>query len=377
MYLFDHASSSTTESKINELDWDYVILQGVGTNTAYPDYFTDHPVYPALVTIKDKISQNCESTKIIYCMPWAFEDGMTWYQDWTDTYEDMQIKIFATTLNYSEKIGFIIAPVGWAWYTVLEEQDYPLHYLHMSDWNHPSLKGSYLMACVIFSTLYLESSVGLSYFGGLLKEEANYFQSVASHTVLSNLSLWNIVDNNDNNPPNRPDLPSGPVNGKPGETYTYSTTTYDQDGDSIFYKWSYGDGSQSPWLSSGLGSGELCTMNHTWDKKGEYELRVKAKDEHGLESEWSDALYITISKNKESIEKAHIFDNNGIIIILAFPTEFYEYKTNYTFWCKGRGYGLWITPEGIHFNTFCGAVLEKNKFFGIENPVIVFGIKIR
>ena len=49
LYLDHHASSSATESKINELKWDYVILQGVGSNMAYPDYFTDHPVYPALV----------------------------------------------------------------------------------------------------------------------------------------------------------------------------------------------------------------------------------------------------------------------------------------------------------------------------------------
>jgi len=192
LYLDDHASRSDTESKINEQDWDYIILQGVGTNTAYPDYYTGHPLYPALEILRDKINQNCESTKIVYCMPWAFEDGMTWYQDWTDTYADMQEKIFDTTLQYSNDIGFIIAPVGWAWYSVLEEQGYPLHYLHLSDWNHPSIKGSYLMACVIFSTIFLENSIGLSYHGGLLEEEANYFQTIASNIVLDNLDLWNI-----------------------------------------------------------------------------------------------------------------------------------------------------------------------------------------
>ena len=68
-YLDDHASSSATESKINEHDWDYIILQGVGSLMAYPDYFTDHPVYPALVTLRDKISANCESTRMIFYLP--------------------------------------------------------------------------------------------------------------------------------------------------------------------------------------------------------------------------------------------------------------------------------------------------------------------
>ncbi|MCK5838652.1 MAG: T9SS type A sorting domain-containing protein, partial [Bacteroidales bacterium] len=129
----------------------------------------------------------------VFCLPWAFEDGMTWYQNWTDTYEDMQIHIYNNTLQYSEEIGFEIAPVGWAWYAVLEEYNYPLHYLHMSDWNHPSLKGSYLMACVIYSTVFQESTVGNPYHSGIPEVEATYFQTVASDTVLTNLERWNIT----------------------------------------------------------------------------------------------------------------------------------------------------------------------------------------
>lgn len=193
LYLSDHASSPATEAKINERDWDYVILQGVGMLVAYPDSFPDHPVYPALITLRDKIHANCEFTKMVFQMPWAFEDGMTWYQNWTDTYEDMQIHIYNNTLLYSEEIGFEITPVGWAWYAVLEEYNYPLHYLHISDWSHPSLRGSYLMACVIYSTVFQESTVSIPYYAGIPEEEAVYFQAVASDTVLNNLELWNIT----------------------------------------------------------------------------------------------------------------------------------------------------------------------------------------
>ncbi len=196
LYLSDHATSSITEAKIYEREWDYVILQGVGRITAYPEFFTDHPVYPALETLQNKISENCESTKMVFCLPWAYEDGMTWY-GWPDTYADMQIKIYENTLQYSNDLDFPIAPVGWAWYAVLEEENYPLHYLHMSDWNHPSLKGSYLMACVIFSAIFQVSSVGNTYYAGLPEEEASYFQTVASNIVLDSLDLWNISANTD------------------------------------------------------------------------------------------------------------------------------------------------------------------------------------
>ncbi|MEZ5357702.1 MAG: hypothetical protein R3F48_02655 [Candidatus Zixiibacteriota bacterium] len=193
LYLADHAVLTSTEDKINERAWDYIVLQGVGRLMAYPDSFPDdHPVYPALVTLKSKIMANCEDTKIIFQMPWAYEDGMIWLSGWTDEYPQMQQKIYDNTLDYSDSIGFIISPVGWAWNTVLYEQSYPLHYLHLSDWNHPSLRGSYLMACTIYSTIFKESIVGASYSAGLPSGEVSYFQSVGSNMVLDSLEVWKI-----------------------------------------------------------------------------------------------------------------------------------------------------------------------------------------
>jgi len=204
LYLYDHVNRSITESKINQTNWDYVILQGVCTVTAYPENYTDHPLLPSLIALRDKIAKNCNSTKMVFYLPWAFEDGMTWL-GWDDTYEDMQLKIYDNTLQYSKDVGFAIAPVGCAWNTVLKEVNYSLHYLHQADWNHPSLKGSYLMACTIFSTIFRETSTGISYYSDLSRSEANYFQEVASNTVLDNLELWNLdplpLNDDDNDDP--------------------------------------------------------------------------------------------------------------------------------------------------------------------------------
>jgi len=142
--------------------------------------------------LKNKILANSEMTKMMYCLPWAFEDGMAWLDDWTDLFSDMQQKIYKNTLAYANDIGFAIAPVGMAWYTILEEKNYPLHYLHMSDWNHPSVKGSYVMACVIYSSIFKESTEGEVYNTSFSEEEALYFQEVASSTVLDSLELWHL-----------------------------------------------------------------------------------------------------------------------------------------------------------------------------------------
>lgn len=192
LFLSNHAASATTKLKIDSKDWDYVVLQGVGSLMAYPDSITDHPVYPAIQELKKKIVNNSPSTKVIFCMPWAFEDGMTWVEGWTDEFDDMQEKIYDRTIQYSRQLGFMIAPVGWAWYHVLEEKNYPLHYLHLSDWNHPTMEGSYLMACVLYSSIFLESTHGNPYDAGLSPVDAAYFQEIGSSIVLDTLQLWNI-----------------------------------------------------------------------------------------------------------------------------------------------------------------------------------------
>ena len=112
---------------------------------------------------------------------------MLWYQNWLDDFFDMQQKIYDNTLKYSDDLGFGISPVGMAWDAILGEFDiFPLHYLHMSDWNHPSIEGSYLSACVLYSTIFQESCENINYYSSLDRNVANHFQEVASKIVMAN-----------------------------------------------------------------------------------------------------------------------------------------------------------------------------------------------
>lgn len=95
--------------------------------------------------------------------------------------------------------------------------------------------------------------------------------------------------------PSKPDRPSGPTTGWVGREYSYSTSSVDPDGDKIYYLFDWGDGSQE-WFGP-FASGEMVTASHTWQEKGTYEIRVKARDEHGAESQWSDPLAITMPKS--------------------------------------------------------------------------------
>ena len=101
-----------------------------------------------------------------------------------------------------------------------------------------------------------------------------------------------------NNNPNKPFRPYGQRNGEPGKSYDYSVSTRDRDGDKIYYKWDFGDGNVSDWLGP-YGSNMKCQVSHTWMEKGQYNVKVMARDTNCGKSNWSDPLVVRMPKNKD------------------------------------------------------------------------------
>ena len=100
-----------------------------------------------------------------------------------------------------------------------------------------------------------------------------------------------------NSEPEKPDTPEGASSGRAGNLYNYSVSTFDRDGDQIYYLFDWGDETDSDWIGP-FDSNIVCTGSHNWSERGDYEIRVKARDEFGLESEWSDPLVASMSKSK-------------------------------------------------------------------------------
>ena len=98
--------------------------------------------------------------------------------------------------------------------------------------------------------------------------------------------------------PNPPTI-TGPSSGKTGEEHTYTFSSADPEGDNISYYVAWGDGTNSGW--QGLyPSGTELSLPHTWMFRGTYSLKAKAKDEHGMESDWA-TLEVSMPKNKPYI----------------------------------------------------------------------------
>ncbi len=86
--------------------------------------------------------------------------------------------------------------------------------------------------------------------------------------------------------PQTPETPIGPISGKTDETYSYETQTTDQDIDDVYYWFEWGDGTNSGWLGP-YASGTVMAAEHAWSEKGEYLIKVKARDRCFEESEWT------------------------------------------------------------------------------------------
>ncbi len=141
---------------------------------------------------------------------------------------------------------------------------------------------------------------GTSYEPGLLSYNTKYYWKIVSkdnNGAASSGPIWDFTTINEaNNPPNTPTKPSGPTSGRINKYYYYKTSSIDPDGDKVYILWNWGDGKNSGWKGP-YNSGEIVTRSHKWTKPGIYLIKVKSRDIHGVESDWSLSLSVTIARS--------------------------------------------------------------------------------
>jgi len=111
--------------------------------------------------------------------------------------------------------------------------------------------------------------------------------------------VWSQTDQGtgaqDNTVPEIPAKPSGSTKIRIHKDYTYSSSTTDVDDNRVFYIFDWGDGIYG--FTDWYDSGDIASISHNWSKKGTYNVRVKAVDEHNGEGSWSDPLPIKVPRD--------------------------------------------------------------------------------
>jgi large repetitive protein len=94
-------------------------------------------------------------------------------------------------------------------------------------------------------------------------------------------------------PPNTPTI-TGEINGAVQTSYDYTIQTTDPEQHDVRYTIDWGD---STTTTTGLNeSGKQIVVPHIWSTKGTYDIKVKAIDKFGAESEWA-TLTVTMPYN--------------------------------------------------------------------------------
>ena len=117
--------------------------------------------------------------------------------------------------------------------------------------------------------------------------------------------------NSPNQPPNIPSTPTGPTLLIEGEIGQYNTSTTDPEGDQISYLFSWGDGNLSSWTTP-IVSGATVSESYNWSD-GSYDIKVKAKDIYGANSDWSPVLHVVVTDDPEPPIKYPDLECKGLL----------------------------------------------------------------
>jgi outer membrane protein assembly factor BamB len=101
---------------------------------------------------------------------------------------------------------------------------------------------------------------------------------------------------NDNNPPKTPKEILGPSTVKLGVKYTYTTSTFDPDGDQLYYKWAWSEKGICEWTGP-FNSNETVEINITFYYNMEQTIEVIVKDSNHARSDWAE-LEVRVPRDK-------------------------------------------------------------------------------
>ena len=187
-----HTSNVTTLSKINAQSWDFVVLQEQSQLPSFDPPQVSIDVYPYARQLDSLILVNDSCTETFFYMTWGRQNGdlsnCSTYPA-VCTYNGMQQRLRDSYVQMSVDNNVSVSPVGVAWKIVRD--NYPGINLYQADESHPSIYGTYLAACVFYSSLFHKSTVGCSYIiPGISISDALSIQTIASSTVLDSILTW-------------------------------------------------------------------------------------------------------------------------------------------------------------------------------------------
>ncbi len=287
--LMDHASSPTTLDKINSDNWDYVVLQAQSQETSLSQAQMETEVFPFAESLSNAIRANNECSQPLFYMTWGRENGDASNcasLPWVCTYEGMDDVIQATYIFMAESNEAELAPAGAVWRYL--RGNYPNIDLYASDGSHPSLAGSYAVACAFYTMIYKKDPTSIIWNSTLTENEANLIKMAAKIIVFDEIASWDFTQN--------PVADYSEVINDGEVSFTNTSSNFD----TIF--WDFGDSNTSTEINpvhNYVESG-LYTVSLTTTKCGKSDTKTKTLDITVLSTEVFNIVALNIFPNPTS-----------------------------------------------------------------------------
>jgi hypothetical protein len=184
------AANPVNYQKMAAQEWDYIILQGQSQEPSFPFEQVNAQTLPYAVQLADSAKAIQPCSQVNYFMTWGRQNGDPQW-DSISTFDKMNARLRDAYLRIADSANAAVSPVGVAWKYIRD--NHPSINLYQQDGSHPSLEGSYLAACVFYSSLFHQTSFGSNYNPGIDPNTASILQTVASSVVLDSLNTWQLV----------------------------------------------------------------------------------------------------------------------------------------------------------------------------------------
>lgn len=286
-YTFNmHSTDANALAKIQLGNWDFVVLQAQSQEPSFPPAQVQTQTYPYAATLDSLIHVFNPCAETVFYMTWGRKNG-----DAANcasypvicTYEGMQMRLRESYLEMTQDNQASCSPVGVAWRTF--RNLYPGVELYQPDESHPSTQGTYLAACVFYSTFYRKHCKGAQFMpAGVTTSDGYNAQVVASATVLDSVENWQQYGH----------LPWSFFTSTQNGTQVNFTNASKR---AINYTWNFGDGNNST----------VMNPQHTYATAGTYVVSLKASSVCNQSHVYTDTVVVSSGPNAlDPIKKIEI-----------------------------------------------------------------------
>lgn len=175
-----HWQNEDLKQAIKNGNYDIMILQGQSQEVAFPPAQFQTEVYPYAQKLDSLFKLYNPEGRVVFFMTWGYKYGdannCPFYPPYC-SYETMSMELCQNYFSMAYNFQSEVSPIGNAWLYVYNQNPSSFD-LHSSDNSHPNIKGSYLAACVLYTTIF-QTSIYSDYYASLTTPEALFLQQTA------------------------------------------------------------------------------------------------------------------------------------------------------------------------------------------------------